>query len=265
MSASGAAELAEYEYQLEQISGALKADPENDELLTLKTELNDLIAITKASIQSSTSVSDGHAAIATSGESDKKRKLEPSALRQVGDQVSAKWITGDHQFYPAKITSITGSQADPVYTVKFLEYNEIQTLHSHQIRGINQHKKRTVDAPKRAPTNGPTSPTSLQTPETSLQPPPPPPSSTGSTAKGPPGQAAKKKPSMKENLAQSATSWNSFAKSGPKTTKKVGRQKAIGEGSMFRTEEGGRVGVIGSGRAMTSDPGKRGRHIFETD
>lgn len=261
MSEAIAAEIAEYEYQIEQISGALEADPANDELLTLKNELQDLIVLTRARLSAADEGDKIGPKTVLFSDKDKKRKTE-SGSRKVGDVVLAKWISGDHHFYEAKITSITGNQADPVYAVKFLEYNEIQTLHGHQLRDLNEHKKRALETSfgaKFIKTNPvpPPPPSSVPAPPSSL---------TKESVLDTTKPATKKKgPSTKESLAQSANNWTSFAKSGPKTTKKVGKRKAIGEGSMFRTEEGGRVGVIGSGRAMTSDPGKRARHVFESD
>lgn len=260
LGAAASAEVAEYEYQLEQILAALEADPDNSELVTLKNELQDLIKLTKSQadpvVPSGVSV---HLSKTTPNDTDnKKRKYESFETRKVGDQVLAKWITGDHQFYAARITSVTGNQADPVYTVKFVDYNEVQTLHGHQIRNTNEYKKRPAEAVAKIKASnlpsGSTYKKEVQQPQ-----PPPPPSTTPSITK------SKPKKSLKENPSKSASDWASFAKSGPKTKNTVGKRKPIGESSMFRTEENGRVGVIGSGRAMTSDPGKRGRHVFGTD
>lgn len=250
MASSVTAEVAEYECQLDQISGALEADPENDELLTLKNELEDLIRITKEKLPISSSI------VTTpdiTTENDRKRKHDALESRKVGEHVLAKWVTGDHQFYRAKITSITGNQADPVYTVKFLDYNEVQTLQGYQLRSINELKKRPPE-PAVKPIGKASTNTGINPPI----PPPPPRDSSNSPS------VRKKPATLKEDLTKQANSWSSFAKSGPKTKHKVGKKKAIGESSMFRTEEGGRVGVIGSGRSMTSDIGKRERHIFET-
>lgn len=252
---SNVTEIAEYEFQLEQVLSALAEDPDNEELNNLKIEIQDLIKLTESQAGSVTTI---HGPAKDEKPSDeKKRKFEAAPIRHVGDQVLAKWITGDHQFYSAKITSITGNQADPVYTVKFIEYNEVQTLRSHQVRDQADHKKRQSELPKKV----------------SHVAPPPPPPSTGSTHSTPTSTTtrasahttAKAKNSSKEDLSKSASNWSSFAKAGPKTKKTVGKRKAIGESSMFRTEDNGRVGVIGSGRAMTADPGKRGKHVFQPD
>jgi len=55
----------------------------------------------------------------------------------VNDSVMAKWMSGDKGFYPARITSITGSSMDPVYTVKFKGYDDtVETLRLKDIRPV---------------------------------------------------------------------------------------------------------------------------------
>lgn len=65
---------------------------------------------------------------------------------QVNDTVLAKWVTGDKAFYPARITSITGSSASPIYNVTFKSYGNSETLRGHDIKAIlNDSKKRKAD------------------------------------------------------------------------------------------------------------------------
>ncbi|KAF2453717.1 hypothetical protein BDY21DRAFT_366721 [Lineolata rhizophorae] len=59
---------------------------------------------------------------------------------KVNDSVQARWKTGDRQFYPARITSITGSTSDPIYYVVFKGYGNTETLRSADIRPISGHK-----------------------------------------------------------------------------------------------------------------------------
>lgn len=60
---------------------------------------------------------------------------------QVNDTVLAKWVTGDKAFYPARITSITGSSTDPIYIVKFKSYDNTETLRSRDIRPVSNKRK----------------------------------------------------------------------------------------------------------------------------
>ena len=64
---------------------------------------------------------------------------------QVNDAVMAKWKSGDKAFYPAKITSITGSTSKPVYIVTFKGYTATETLSSNDIKPISNDKKRKAD------------------------------------------------------------------------------------------------------------------------
>lgn len=59
----------------------------------------------------------------------------------VNDNVMAKWLSGDKGFYPAKITSTTGSSTDPIYIVKFKTYDNTETLRSHDIRPMSNKRK----------------------------------------------------------------------------------------------------------------------------
>lgn len=60
---------------------------------------------------------------------------------QVNDTVLAKWVTGDKGFYPARITSVTGSSTQPIYTVKFKSYDTSETLRAKDIRPITNKRK----------------------------------------------------------------------------------------------------------------------------
>ena len=53
----------------------------------------------------------------------------------------AKWVTGDKGFYPARITSITGSSADPIYIVRFKSYDTTEQLRSRDMRPVAQKRK----------------------------------------------------------------------------------------------------------------------------
>lgn len=60
---------------------------------------------------------------------------------QVNDTVLAKWVTGDKGFYPARITAVTGSSTQPIYTVKFKSYDTVETLRSKDIRPVSNKRK----------------------------------------------------------------------------------------------------------------------------
>ncbi|BFZ57572.1 hypothetical protein PYCC9005_004624 [Savitreella phatthalungensis] len=138
---SAADDISELQLQLEQVQGALLHDPENSDLLTLVQELHDLIDLTrrKAERDEATRSSKTDKASARSVTSDDS--LSASFSRNVGDTVRAKWVTGDHQFYLARILSVTGSSEDPVYTVKFVDYPDRCSVLGHQLRPPYEPKR----------------------------------------------------------------------------------------------------------------------------
>ena len=71
----------------------------------------------------------------------------------VNDNVLAKWVSGDKSFYPARITSITGSSSKPVYIVTFKSYSTTETLSAHDIKPISsESRKRKADGTPGTPT-----------------------------------------------------------------------------------------------------------------
>lgn len=71
---------------------------------------------------------------------------QSSTVFSVNDNVLAKWVSGDKSFYPARITSITGSSSKPVYIVTFKAYATTETLSAHDIKPISvDSKKRKAD------------------------------------------------------------------------------------------------------------------------
>jgi survival-of-motor-neuron-related-splicing factor 30 len=149
---------------VETVQLGLQADPDNAELQELKTELEEVISLTEATIAelkpSSVPVAapkseppvkekwsrENHPAF-------KKTAPAPSPADepdtptsfQVNDTVLAKWHSGDKGFYPARITSITGSSTAPVYIVKFKNYDTTETLRAKDIKPIVNPNKRKAD------------------------------------------------------------------------------------------------------------------------
>lgn len=165
----------------------------------------------------------------------------------MNDTVLAKWVTGDKAFYPARITSITGSSADPVYIVTFKSYGNSETVRGSDIKPVagnnNNNNTNTLDPKKRkADDFSPATAVPLQTThslpgvisaaaninpalaqarkEPSLV-------SDGPTK---PAKAAKKIKANKE-LEAGKSKWQDFSTKG-----KMGKVKA--KESMFRTGEG---------------------------
>lgn len=86
-------------------------------------------------------------------------ELQTPVTFTVNETVSARWKSGDGAFYPARITSITGSTSTPVYIVTFKNYDTTETLSSKDIKAISgDSKKRKADsAPGASPLPAPPS------------------------------------------------------------------------------------------------------------
>lgn len=169
------AEVKEFSLQLETVQAGLQADPDNSELATLETELQEVITLTKTAIaelkpkpavtqtqsthdtpppnqkwskENHPAFQSGFKKAGGASTLAEPEKDEPVSYK-VNDAVLAKWKSGDRGFYPAKISSITGSSAKPVYIVTFKGYNNTETLLGHEIKPATQHagQKRKADGP----------------------------------------------------------------------------------------------------------------------
>jgi len=181
----------------------------------------------------------------------------------VNDMVLAKWHSGDKGFYPARITSITGSSTAPVYIVKFKSYDTTETLRAKDIKPIvNPNKRKADGTPVSASIPTPPASTNVISAAADINP-----DLAQKTKREPskvsdgpvrPAKVPKKIKANKE-LEAGKSKWQDFATKG-----KFG--KAAKKESMFRTPEGvnGRVGFTGSGQSMRKDP-TRSRHIYQTN
>ncbi|KAH6679758.1 hypothetical protein B0J14DRAFT_650136 [Halenospora varia] len=274
-------EIKEYKLQLETVQLGLQADPDSAELQELKTELEQVISLTEASIAelkpSSVPVvvpkkseppvkekwsRENHPAFKKTSTPAAEEADTPTTFA-VNDTVLAKWHSGDKGFYPARITSITGSSNAPVYIVKFKSYDTTETLRAKDIKPIVNPNKRKADGtpvvasiPTPPSTSNVISAAADINPELAQQTKREP----SKVSDGPvrPAKVPKKIKANKE-LDAGKKKWQDFASKG-----KIG--KSAKKESMFRTPEGvhGRVGFTGSGQTMRKDP-TRSRHIYQTN
>jgi survival of motor neuron-related-splicing factor 30 len=270
-------DLRNFQLQLDQVNDGLTVAPDDEELLTLKEELTDLITLLKEQLAAEqaeqaakqqkwqqkkpvTSLTASPVPHSASDENNDTPEPAPETKNKqffVGDVVSAKWASGDGGYYPAKITSATGSSAAPYYTVQFLKYDETyETLPHYHIRVLAEDKKRKVT-------------------QAGFDKPPPPKKIDPKVR-----EAAEEKKLRrlreKQEMEKQQKSWQNFATKGPKKRSgTVGKSVPIGTNSMFKTPDGleGRgnhamkrmlmiVGVVGSGKGMTEHLG-RVKHKFE--
>lgn len=318
MSAQLETERRECESQLELISTSLRDDPDNDALLGLKSELEEMLKLiddslaelkpkaaeparSKAAPKRAASPPpapeeqpkwsrENHPAFkkttttpvpaAAADEKDKDNAPEAAVAYQVNDNVMAKWLSGDKGFYPARITSVTGSSTAPIYTVRFKGYDVVETLRSKDIRPVAQKRKAdgtvvgassSASGPPAATGANGFSPARAQGesngivlsaaadlyPQAQQEK-----ERAAAAAAAAAGGEEKAKPKFKKikatkELEAGKNKWQEFNAKG-----KVG--KGAKKDSMFRTPDGfkGRVGFTGSGQAMRKDP-TRSRHVYQ--
>ncbi|KAJ4234454.1 hypothetical protein NW759_001446 [Fusarium solani] len=263
-------EKKQYQEQLDIVHGQLRDDPENVELKALQEELNNFIDLLNENIaelkpkqapkpapkqpspppEPEKWSRENHPAFkkATSAE----EKEDTPVHYQVNDTVLAKWVTGDKAFYPARITSITGSSTDPIYIVKFKTYDNTETLRSRDIRPVSNKRKADGTPLSSAPATPPapglvTSAGATVYPEAKRE------AENNGDVKPPKAKKLK----AKKELEKNKNKWQEFS-----AKSKFG--KAHKKESMFRTPEGvhGRVGFTGSGQTMRKDP-TRSRHVYQ--
>ncbi|PYI17187.1 hypothetical protein BO86DRAFT_390677 [Aspergillus japonicus CBS 114.51] len=278
------AEVKEFKLQLETVQSSLQVDPDNTELQSLKTELEELINLTETSIAElkppAPPAAPQPAAAKDRGAKDSygtpsnyrkptaEQPDEPAPSYQssfsVNENVLARWVSGDNSFYPARITSITGSSSNPVYLVSFKSYGTVESLTSKDIRPIssNDSRKRKADAgsgnsSSQSPAPQPSHSSVISAaadinPALANQARQEPTKVSEGSAR--PTKAARKVKANKE-LEAGKMKWKDFASKG-----KLGRKKD----SMFRTGDGlnARVGFTGSGQQMRKDP-TRSRHVYQ--
>ncbi|KAI0386315.1 hypothetical protein F5Y04DRAFT_120166 [Hypomontagnella monticulosa] len=283
-------DIKQYQEQLDVVNTGLKDDPGNAELLALKSELDDALALlnetlaelkpTKASPPKSKAPSpppvqekwsrENHPAFKKTTPTEEKEAETGPVNYKVNDNVMAKWVSGDKAFYPARITSITGSSTAPIYVVKFKSYDTTEQLRAKDIRPIAQKRKADgTPVSSASPFSAPSQPSA---PSTSSNP-----GVISAAASINPELAQKNreealnntgdaKPKAKKlkatkELEAGKSKWQEF-----NTKSKFAKAHKTKKDSMFRTPEGvhGRVGFTGSGQAMRKDP-TRSRHIYQTN
>lgn len=236
-------DLRTFQLQLDQVNDGLSLAPDDQELLDLKAELTDLIGLLKDQLkaeeaeqeakqrkwqqpkkaQTQQNPSKGASPLTSGGEEE---STEPSAVQKsdqvtftVGDVVSAKWASGDGGYYPAKVTSVTGSSAMPYYTVQFIKYDDtFETLPAFSVRALADEKKRKVTAAGYDK--------------------PPPPKKIDPQVKEAADEKKRRRLLEKQELERTKQNWQKFAASGPKKRAgAVGKSIPIGSNSMFKTPE----------------------------
>lgn len=225
-------DLRNFQLQLDQVNDGLTLAPDDKELLDLKAELTDLIALLKDQIKQEEAEADAkqrkwqHKKFPVSPQTASpvpdENTSEPAPGKhpeshKVGDIVSAKWVSGDGAYYPAKVSEVTGSSSHPYYTVQFLKWEDtIQTLPGYHLRVLTDDKKRKAVAVEREPVPKKVDPAAREAAE----------------------EKKRRKLVEKQELERQQKNWQNFAARGPKKrTGAVGKSVPIGSNSMFKTPE----------------------------
>lgn len=132
-----------FQAQLEQVEQVLKTDPSNQELTSLAEELKELISLTEQSLaaanptkSASTSRPAGatNASASSTGATPSATSAKPAWA--AGDECLAKY-SGDDKWYPARITSVGGSEEKRVYSVVFKGYNSTELVAANALKRLS--------------------------------------------------------------------------------------------------------------------------------
>ena len=119
-----------YQVQLAQVEIALSKNPDDAELSSLRSELQELIDLTQ------TALAQAEAASSSKAESSRKAATTaPSKTWSAGDECLAKY-SGDGGWYPARITSLGGYADNRVYSIVFKGYNTTELVKSAEIKAL---------------------------------------------------------------------------------------------------------------------------------
>jgi survival-of-motor-neuron-related-splicing factor 30 len=124
--------LETYQVQLSQVELALVADPDNAELASLRSELQELINLT------TTLISQSESAASSSKPTDSSRKAtttQNSVTWNAGDECLAKY-SSDGAWYPARINSVAGSAEKRIYSIVFKTYNTTEQVEASSLKPL---------------------------------------------------------------------------------------------------------------------------------
>lgn len=140
-----ASELETYQVQLSQVEQALAADPENEELAELVSELKQLIELTKATLAQTSGADKAKAEKKAAAASASAHSNAAGAQHHQQGRVGKAWAagdeclarySGDEKWYPARITSVGGAEGNHVFSVVFRGYNTTELLKAHEIKAL---------------------------------------------------------------------------------------------------------------------------------
>ncbi|KAF2837632.1 hypothetical protein M501DRAFT_1018008 [Patellaria atrata CBS 101060] len=149
----------QYSEQLSSVVNSLATQPDNEAFIGLKQDIEALLALNREHVEELKQELEAAKAKLPAPAPEKWDRSKHPAFQpgfqrvgsnatptaeqpqeeapttfNVNDTVMARWITGDKAWYPAKITSKTGSDLDPVYIVVFTGYGNYETVRKADIK-----------------------------------------------------------------------------------------------------------------------------------
>ncbi|TPX74177.1 hypothetical protein CcCBS67573_g04550 [Chytriomyces confervae] len=252
----------DYAFQLSQVEEALSKDPENSDLLKLKHDLSELIALMGIQIESSKPSS--HSSTTTTDVSKRTRDdhdadSTPISRWVKGQTVLAKYER-DQKMYEAVVEAIPTATSSS-YVVIFKGYTSREKVATEDVRDFDPTQ---VAKPLAAVTGGAANKRN-KTPQ----------AVAAAFSNGTDRSTKRKKANLEyhEHVKQKETeqlekqsAWKAFA-TGAGSGKKKAALKTVAplkKQSMFASPDdpNAKVGVVGSGKGMTNFQ-QRGRHVYE--
>lgn len=126
--------------QLSQVNDALAADPENAEMVSLRDELTHLIALTK----------EYEASQAAQAKAPRVGASDSTHTYSAGEECLARHPS-DGRWYAARVLTVAGSAAQPVYSVLLIKQQTTHMLASADLRPRQVHASGDTSAPAYAP------------------------------------------------------------------------------------------------------------------
>ncbi|CAH2238213.1 survival of motor neuron-related-splicing factor 30 [Pararge aegeria] len=146
-------DLRNYKLQLQQVEAALLTDTQNEELLKLKTDLEEVIELTRDLIKTKEGESKVHNIHSSSNDDDVTACLlaaedgdvaEAESKWRIGEKVLAKWKT-DSIYYEATVEEISAVSLkvkfDGYLTSEIVSILDVKSLASGTKRSLGEHGK----------------------------------------------------------------------------------------------------------------------------
>lgn len=230
--------LVQHEQQLAMVEEALAIEPDREDLLELKKELENIISLLREYMTANPAAQAETQPDISSGE---EPNPPPSRHFNVGQAVMARYAS-DGLFYPARVTRINGA----LYTVLFDGYGNTEQVSEVDLRNPTAHTaSSSTPAPSTTPVVG-----EIVRPSKEKE--------AQAEAERRKRRSEKKRErfeSKKIEAEKKQSSWQKFATKGAKKGYAISGAKGK---SMFRTPDdpNAKVGVVGAGRGMTSNAGR---------